>query len=55
MEPRRRGEEEAISLVATLRLDERIAQAFFGDENRLQRYVLGDAAKRCLDGMTFPA
>ena len=44
-------EAEAISLVATRRLDKRIAQAFFGDETRLQRDVLGDAAKRCLDQM----
>ena len=48
-------EQEAISLVAKRRLDQRIAQAFFGDEHRLQRDVLGDAAKRCLDGMHFPA
>jgi len=47
-------EEEAISLVAKRRLDQRIALAFFGDEHRLQRDVLGDAAKRCLDGMHFP-
>jgi hypothetical protein len=47
-------EEEAISLVATRRLDKQIAQAFFADENRLQRDVLGDAAKRCLDEMAFP-
>jgi hypothetical protein len=46
-------EEEALSLVATRRLDKRIAQAFFGDENRLERDVLGDAAKRCLDKMRF--
>jgi hypothetical protein len=48
-------EDEAILLVATRRLDQRIAQAFFGDEHRLQRDVLGDAAKRCLDQMDFPA
>ncbi|MEO6602385.1 MAG: hypothetical protein ABIQ16_21065 [Polyangiaceae bacterium] len=48
-------EAEAIALVATRRLDKRIAKAFFGDENRLQRDVLGDAAKRCLDSMGFPA
>ncbi|MET0791300.1 MAG: hypothetical protein ABW061_07235 [Polyangiaceae bacterium] len=47
------NEEEAISLVATRRLDKRIALAFFGDENRLQRDVLGDAAKRCLDEMCW--
>lgn len=48
-------EDEAISLVATRRLDRRIARAFFGDENRLQRDVLGDAAQRCLDQMQFPS
>jgi hypothetical protein len=48
-------EEEALSLVATRRLDKRIAAAFFGDENRLQRDVLGDAAMRCLDQMKFPS
>ena len=48
-------EEEAISLVAKRRLDQRIAQAFFGDERRLQRDVLGDSAKRCLDAMNFGA
>jgi len=46
-------EQEAISLVATRLLDQRIALAFFGDEHRLQRDVLGDAAKHCLDRMTF--
>ncbi len=48
-------EEEAISLVATRRLDKEIAQAFFADDTRLQRDVLGDAAQRCLDQMGFPA
>ena len=47
-------EAEAILLVATRRLDKQIAQAFFGDENRLQRDVLGDAAARCLDELGFP-
>ena len=46
-------EQEAIALVATRRLDQRIASAFFGDEHRLQRDVLGDAAKRCLDQLQF--
>jgi len=46
-------EQEAIALVATRRLDQRIALAFFGDEHRLQRDVLGDAAKRCLDRLHF--
>ena len=47
------AEREAIALVATRRLDQRIALAFFGDEHRLQRDVLGDAAKHCLDQMRF--
>jgi len=47
-------EEEAISLVAKRRLDQNIARAFFGDEHRLQRDVLGDAAMHCLDQMGFP-
>jgi len=46
-------EQEAIALVATRRLDQRIALAFFGDAHRLQRDVLGDAAKHCLDQMCF--
>lgn len=47
-------EQEAISLVATRRLDQCIALAFFGDEHRLQRDVLGDAAERCLKEMDLP-
>jgi hypothetical protein len=44
-------EAEAIALVGTRRLDCAIARAFFADEKRLQRDVLGDAAKRCLERM----
>ena len=47
------SEDEAIALAGTRRLDQLIARAFFGDERRLQRDVLGDAAKRCLDRMQF--
>ncbi len=36
---------EAAALVGKQRLDRAIAKAFFGDEKRLQRDVLGDAAK----------
>lgn len=39
----------ALALVGTRRLDRLIARAFFGDEKRLQRDVLGDATKRRLD------
>ena len=47
------NEEEALALAATRQLDKLIARAFFGDEKRLQRDVLGDAAMRCLDEMQF--
>jgi len=46
-------EEEALALAGTRHLDKVIAHAFFGDEKRLQRDVLGDAAKRCLEQMKF--
>jgi len=45
------SEEEAIALVGTRRLDRKIARAFFGDEKRLQRDILGDAATLVLDRM----
>jgi hypothetical protein len=37
-------EQEALALVGARRLDRAIARAFFGDEKRLQRDVLGDVA-----------
>jgi hypothetical protein len=40
--------EDAIRLVGTRRLDRDIARAFFGDPFRLQRDILGDAAKELL-------
>lgn len=40
--------EEARSLVGTRRLDRAIAFAFFGDEKRMQRDLLGDAAQHAL-------
>lgn len=40
--------EEARSLVGTRRLDRAIAHAFFGDEKRMQRDLLGDAAQHAL-------
>jgi hypothetical protein len=46
-------EEDALALVGTRRLDKTIARAFFGDEKRLQRDVLGDAAAKCLETMNF--
>ena len=46
-------EREALSLVGTRQLDKIIARAFFGDEKRLQRDVLGDAATRCIDRLQF--
>ena len=47
------NEKEALALVSTRRLDEKIARAFFGDGKRLQRDVLGDAAKRCIEKMNL--
>ncbi len=46
--------EGAIALVGTNRLDRELARAFFDDEHRLQRDVLGDAAKALLDAMELP-
>jgi len=43
------SEQEALTLVGTRELDKIIARAFFGDDKRLQRDVLGDAAELCLD------
>jgi hypothetical protein len=41
-------------LVGTRRLDRAIASAFFGDPKRLQRDVLGDAAKSALERIALP-
>jgi hypothetical protein len=41
-------EGEAVALVGTRRLDRDIARAFFGDPERLQRDILGDAAAELL-------
>jgi hypothetical protein len=43
-----RSAEEARDLIGTRRLDRAVARAFFGEESRLQRDVLGDAAARLL-------
>lgn len=45
--------QEALALVGTRRLDRLVATAFFGDAKRLQRDVLGDAAKARLDAATL--
>jgi len=42
-------EREALALVGIQRIDRIIAKAFFGDEERLQRDVLGDAAEKLLE------
>jgi hypothetical protein len=46
--------EAARALVGTRRLDRAIARAFFGDPKRLQRDVLGDAAKSALEHIELP-
>lgn len=48
-------EREALSLVATRRVDREVATAFFGDPKRLQRDVLGDAVREHLCAMDLPA
>jgi hypothetical protein len=40
--------EEAVALVGTKIFDAALALAFFGDAGRLQRDILGDAAKEQL-------
>lgn len=40
-----RSVDEALALVGVRRLDRAIARAFFGDETRLQRDILGDSAQ----------
>jgi hypothetical protein len=44
-------ERAALELVGTQRLDRLIARAFFGDAQRLQRDILGDAAAEQLRGL----
>jgi hypothetical protein len=41
-------EKGALALVGTRKIDFAVAKAFFGDERRLQRDVLGDAAEALL-------
>lgn len=41
--------QDAVRLVGVQRLDREMARAFFGDETRLQRDVLGDAARGILE------
>lgn len=47
------GPAEARELVGTRRLDRKIAAAFFGNPERLQRDVLGDAAEHLLERHSF--
>jgi hypothetical protein len=44
----------ALALVGTRRFDRALAGAFFGDERRLQRDLLGDAAAARLSRLEFP-
>jgi len=46
-----RSVDEALALVGTRRLDRTLASAFFGDPRRLQRDILGDAAKEHIDSL----
>lgn len=47
-------EQAALMLVGTRRFDRALAGAFFGDERRMQRDLLGDAAAARLSAITFP-
>lgn len=47
-------EKAALALVGTRRFDRALAGAFFGDERRLQRDVLGDAAAARLSRLELP-
>lgn len=47
-------EKAALALVGTRRFDRALAGAFFGDERRLQRDLLGDAAAARLSALQFP-
>ena len=46
-------EQGALALVGTRRLDQAIGKAFFGDERRLQRDILGDSAAARLKASTL--
>ncbi len=48
------SEDEALTLMATRRVDRPVAMAFFGDEKRLQRDVLGDAVEEALATRDYP-
>jgi len=47
-------EQAALALVGTRRLDHAIGRAFFGEEHRLQRDILGDAAHKRLRALDMP-
>jgi len=47
-------EKEAVALIGSLRLNRAIAATFFGDETRLQRDILGDAAHQRLRELEVP-
>jgi hypothetical protein len=49
------SEQEALALIGTKKLDREIAQAFFGDRNRMQRDLLGDAAQARLRSSALPS
>jgi hypothetical protein len=48
-----RDERAAFELVGAQRLDRCMARAFFGEEKRLQRDILGDAAAQELAGLAL--
>jgi hypothetical protein len=47
------GEEQALKLLATHRIDSELSEAFFGDRERMEIDLLGNAAAVYLDGFDF--
>jgi hypothetical protein len=47
------GEPQALNLLATHQLDSELSEAFFGDPDRMEIDLLGNAASVYLDGFDF--
>jgi hypothetical protein len=47
------GEQQALNLLATHRIDSELSEAFFGDPERMEIDLLGNAAAVYLDGFAF--
>jgi hypothetical protein len=47
------GEQQGLNLLATHQLDSELSEAFFGDPDRMEIDLLGNAASVYLDGFDF--